>query len=99
MLNGDAPTSSPEYTGTGWINYLGHEEPIKGERAQWQAVNEADKANGLTWLPPAPMNNTYAFAIRESEAERLGVTKLSDLKTLDKKRADLLRRKRIRQPQ
>jgi osmoprotectant transport system substrate-binding protein len=31
------------------------------------------------------MNNTYAFAIRESEAERLGVTKLSDLARLDRR--------------
>jgi osmoprotectant transport system substrate-binding protein len=83
MIDGNADVS-PEYTGTGWINYLGNEQPVKGARAQWQAVNEADRANDLTWLPPAPMNNTYAFAIRESEAERLGVTKLSDLERLPK---------------
>lgn len=78
MLDGTANVS-PEYTGTGWINYLGNEQPIKGSEQQWRAVNEADAANGLTWLPPAPMNNTYAFAIREAEARRLGVSKLSDL--------------------
>ena len=83
MLNGDADVS-PEYTGTGWINYLGNEQPVKDEVAQWQAVNDADHANDLTWLPPAPMNNTYAFAIRESEAKRLGVTKLSDLERFKK---------------
>lgn len=83
MISGGA-NISPEYTGTGWINYLGNENPIKDPVAQWQAVDEADRANGLTWLPPAPMNNTYAFAIREAEAERLGVTKLSDLATLDR---------------
>jgi osmoprotectant transport system substrate-binding protein len=33
------------------------------------------------------MDDTYAFAIRESEAQRLGVTKLSDLTKLN--RADL----------
>ena len=68
MLSGEA-NITPEYTGTGWINYLGNEEPIKDEVAQWQAVNDADEANNLTWLPPAPMNNTYAFAIRESAAQ------------------------------
>ncbi|CAN5301067.1 glycine betaine ABC transporter substrate-binding protein [soil metagenome] len=83
MLDGNADIS-PEYTGTGWINYLGNEQPIKGEIAQWQAVNEADQVNGLTWLPPAPLNTTYAFAIREDAAERLGVTKLSDLTNLDR---------------
>ncbi|GJO16063.1 MULTISPECIES: glycine betaine ABC transporter substrate-binding protein [Mycobacterium ulcerans group] len=81
LLTGEA-NIAPEYTGTGWINYLGHENPIKGAKQQWEAVNAADQVNGLTWLPPAPMNNTYTLAIRESEAERLGVTKLSDLKRL-----------------
>ncbi len=83
MTSGKADVS-PEYTGTGWINYLGHEDPVKGEAAQYQAVKEADAKNGLSWLPPAPMDDTYAFAIRESEAQRLGVTKLSDLTKLNK---------------
>src|SRR5690606_38631118 len=56
---------------------------IDGEKAQWQAVAEEDaETNDLTWLPPAPMNNTYAFAIREQKAEELGITKLSQLKSL-----------------
>ena len=83
MLSGTANVS-PEYTGTGWINYMGHEDPIKDPTGQWKAVDEEDRANGLTWLEPSPMNNTYAFAIRESEGERLGVTKLSDLARLDR---------------
>jgi osmoprotectant transport system substrate-binding protein len=33
---------SPEYTGTGWISYLGHDKPIKGEEAQWKAVPPED---------------------------------------------------------
>lgn len=81
MLSGDADVT-PEYTGTGWINYLEHEQPVKGAEAQWRAVDDEDRANGLTWLSPAPMNNTYAFAIREADADRLGVTKLSDLANL-----------------
>lgn len=84
MTSGKANVS-PEYTGTGWINYLGNENPVKGEEAQYLAIKEADAKNGLTWLPPAPMDDTYAFAIRESEAQRLGITKLSDLARLDKK--------------
>ena len=83
MTSGQANVS-PEYTGTGWINYLGNENPVKGEEAQYQAVKEADAKNGLTWLPPAPMDDTYAFAIRESEAQRLGISKLSDLAGLKK---------------
>jgi osmoprotectant transport system substrate-binding protein len=86
MTSGQANVA-PEYTGTGWINYLGNENPVKGEEAQYLAVKEADAKNGLTWLPPAPMDDTYAFAIRESEAQRLGISKLSDLVKLNK--ADL----------
>jgi osmoprotectant transport system substrate-binding protein len=84
VLKGDVDVSQ-EYTGTGWINYLGHTKPIKGSQAQYEAVRKADLKNGLTWLPPAPMNNTYAFAIRESKAKQLDITKLSQLKTLPKK--------------
>lgn len=73
---------SPEYTGTGWINYLGNDTPVKGEEQQYQAVYDADLENGLTWLPYAPMNNTYAFAIAEDKGEELGITKLSQLADL-----------------
>jgi osmoprotectant transport system substrate-binding protein len=85
LLSGDIDMS-PEYTGTGWINYLGHDNPLKSTQAQWKAVAEEDKrVNDLVWLPPAPMNNTYAFAIREQKAKELGITKLSQLKDLPKK--------------
>lgn len=73
---------SPEYTGTGWINYLGNDTPVKGEEQQYRAVYDADLENGLTWLPYAPMNNTYAFAVAEDKAEELGITKLSELADL-----------------
>ncbi len=83
LLNGNIDISY-EYTGTGWLSYLGHEKPIPGEQEQFEAVRDEDKENGLTWLPPAPMNNTYAFAVREDKAEELGITKLSELSGLPK---------------
>lgn len=84
LVNGDIDLS-PEYTGTGWINYLGHDDPIDGEQAQWQAVaKEDEEVNDLIWLEPSPMNNTYAFAIREEKGQELGITKLSQLKDLPK---------------
>lgn len=73
---------SPEYTGTGWISYLGNDDPIAGEEEQWQAVLEADAENDLVWLEPSPMNNTYAMAIREEKAEELGITQMSELADL-----------------
>lgn len=71
-----------EYTGTSWITYNGETEPITDPEEQFEAVKEVDAANGITWLDPAPMNNTYAFAIRRDKAEELGVTTLSDVAAL-----------------
>lgn len=71
-----------EYTGTSWITYNGNTEPVKGEQEQFDAVKEADAANGIAWLDPAPFNNTYAFAALASTAQELGVTTLSDVAAL-----------------
>ena len=72
-----------EYTGTAWISYLGHEQGIVDERRQYEAVRDQDlRSNGLVWLEPAPMNNTYGFAATQKTADRLGVDKLSDIKDL-----------------
>lgn len=71
-----------EYTGTSWISYNGNTSPVKGAEAQFTAVKEADAANGIAWLDPAPLNNTYAFAVRSSEAKKLGVSSLSDVAKL-----------------
>jgi osmoprotectant transport system substrate-binding protein len=74
-----------EYTGTGWVTYLKNTTPVKGEQAQFDAVKKGDAANGIAWLDPAPLNNTYAFAIRSSEAKKLGVKTLSDVAKLPNK--------------
>ncbi|WP_336653359.1 MULTISPECIES: glycine betaine ABC transporter substrate-binding protein [unclassified Leucobacter] len=71
-----------EYTGTSWITYNGNTSPVKGVEEQFTAVKEADAKKGIAWLEPAPFNNTYAFAIRSSEAEKLGVKTLSDVAKL-----------------
>jgi osmoprotectant transport system substrate-binding protein len=69
-----------EYTGTGWITYLGHDKPIPDEQEQYTAVRDEDlKTNKLAWLPPAPMNNTYGFAITKKTAAKYKITKLSQL--------------------
>ncbi len=71
-----------EYTGTSWITYNGNTEPVQGAEAQFEAVRDADAEHGIAWLEPAPFNNTYAFAIRQSEADALGVQSLSDVAKL-----------------
>ncbi|WP_245927689.1 glycine betaine ABC transporter substrate-binding protein [Nocardioides silvaticus] len=70
-----------EYTGTGWIAYLGETKPIPDEQKQYRAVRDRDlEENDLVWLPPAPMNNTYGFAMTQETKKRLGITKLSQIK-------------------
>lgn len=71
-----------EYTGTSWITYNGNTTPVKGAEAQFDAVKEADAAKGIAWLDPAPLNNTYAFAVRADKAEELGVKTMSDVAAL-----------------
>ncbi|HEY1132957.1 MAG TPA: glycine betaine ABC transporter substrate-binding protein [Nocardioides sp.] len=72
-----------EYTGTGWITYLGETEPIPDEQEQYEAVRDVDlEQNQLVWLPPAPMNNTYAFAMNPEVTERLGIESMSQLAEL-----------------
>lgn len=71
-----------EYTGTAWIAYLGHADPIPDEQQQWQAVKDEDAGNGLVWLDPAPMNNTYGFAMTQESADRLGITALSQVQDI-----------------
>lgn len=82
MLNGDVDFVW-DYTGTAWLTYLGNEKDIPDERQQYEAVRDADLNNGLTWLEPADLNNTYAFAVRASAVPELkGITKLSEIKGL-----------------
>ncbi|MFB7654573.1 MULTISPECIES: glycine betaine ABC transporter substrate-binding protein [unclassified Streptomyces] len=81
--NGDADATY-EYTGTAWITYLGNSKPIADPRQQWQAVKDADAKKGLTWLPPAPMNNTYALAMNQANYKRYGTKTLSEVAQLSK---------------
>lgn len=69
-----------EYTGTGWSVILGHEigEAPTDEQELWQQVRDEDAGNGVVWLEPAVVNNTYAIATAPGVASGLGVSTLSD---------------------
>jgi osmoprotectant transport system substrate-binding protein len=83
MLTGRADFTF-EYTGTAWLTYMGHEQGIPDQQEQWQAVYEEDLRNGLVWGEPAPLNNTYAIAVRSEYAEKHDLETISDIKTLPK---------------
>ena len=74
-----------EYTGTAWITYLGNSKPITDPLKQWQAVRDADLKNGLTWLPPSALNNTYALAMNQANFKKYGTKTLSEVAALAKK--------------
>lgn len=74
-----------EFTGNAWINYLGHERPIPDSREQYEAVRDEDlERNDMVWLPPGPMDDTYALAASKEVVERTGVRTLSQYADLVK---------------
>ncbi|MFK0263013.1 glycine betaine ABC transporter substrate-binding protein [Streptomyces angustmyceticus] len=74
-----------EYTGTGWITYLGHTKPIVDPQKQWKAVRDEDRKNGIVWLPASRLNNTYALALNTANQKKLGVHNLSQVAALSHK--------------
>ena len=51
-----------EFTGSG-LNLLG-QKPIGDPQAAYAKVKELDAAKGVTWLPAARLNDTYALAVK-----------------------------------
>ncbi|MEV5494701.1 glycine betaine ABC transporter substrate-binding protein [Nonomuraea fuscirosea] len=69
-----------EYTGTGWITYLGQSEAIPDAEKQYEAVRDLDlRENGIVWLPPAPLNNSYSMGATRATAEKYGLKTISDM--------------------
>jgi osmoprotectant transport system substrate-binding protein len=69
----------PEYTGTALLNVL--HLPGESDRTKaYRTVKDAyAKKFGLTWLAPAPMNDTQALATTQTVAGQNSLGKLSDL--------------------
>ncbi|MFF2894924.1 glycine betaine ABC transporter substrate-binding protein [Streptomyces sp. NPDC057966] len=84
IVKGDADAMY-EYTGTGWITYLGHAKPIPDPLKQWAAVRDEDRRTGVTWLEPSTLNNTYALAISRKNNAKYHLKTLSDVAALAKK--------------
>ena len=69
----------PEYTGTGLVTVL--KLPASSDsKAVFETVSKGYKEKyNFTWLDPAPMNNTQAFAMPQDKANALGIKTLSDM--------------------
>jgi len=67
-----------EYTGTSLIIFNHINQPMSSQQA-YETVKKLDARQGLVWLNPAPMNNTYAFAMTRERAEKEGISTMSQL--------------------
>lgn len=69
----------PEYTGTGLLTIL--KLPVMNNPDDvYQTVKaEYETQFQLTWLDPAPMNNTQALAMHKERATELGISNFSDM--------------------
>lgn len=67
-----------EYTGTSLIIFNHINQPMSSQQA-YETVKKLDARLGLVWLNPAPMNNTYAFAMPRERAEKEGISTMSQL--------------------
>ncbi|MGI8737186.1 MAG: glycine betaine ABC transporter substrate-binding protein [Candidatus Eremiobacter antarcticus] len=77
LLRGDIDLY-PEYTGTALLTQL-HEPPAHDRAAVYQTVKKAYRSRyQLTWLAPAPMNDTQALAATADTSQRLKLRSLSD---------------------
>ena len=70
-----------EYTGTAYtIYHKQNDKDMMTDRNKcYQWVKNADEANGLVWLDPVELNNTYTLLMRKNQAEKLGIKSISDL--------------------
>jgi osmoprotectant transport system substrate-binding protein len=72
----------PEYTGTALIDVL-HLAPARDAAAIYRTVREAFARDyAITWLAPAPMNDSQGLATTRVIAQRYGLRTLSDLAPL-----------------
>lgn len=67
-----------EYTGTSLIIFNHINKPMSSKEA-YDTVKKLDGKLGLIWLDPAPMNNTYAFAMQRKRAEAEHIETMSQL--------------------
>jgi glycine betaine/choline ABC-type transport system substrate-binding protein len=69
----------PEYTGTAYTAILAR-KPVSDPKLVFDEVSrEYRKRWNLAWSPPLGFENTFAIVMRDVDARRLGISKISDL--------------------
>jgi len=78
-LENDEIDLYPEYTGTGLLTVL-KLPALSNPQEVLQAVLDGYKQKyNLTWLEPAPMNNTQALAMTDTGAKKFGIKTISQM--------------------
>lgn len=68
-----------EYTGTAFLNF--HKNKFANQPGEeiYKAVKAKDAGMGIVWLNASAANNTYALAVRQTDAGSKGLKTLEDL--------------------
>jgi glycine betaine/choline ABC-type transport system substrate-binding protein len=69
----------PEYTGTAFTAILGQKPLSDPAAVRARVASEYEKRWDLRWSPPLGFENTFALVMRQEQARRLGIRKISDL--------------------
>ena len=67
-----------EYTGTS-LRELNRSNEHLSPAESYERVKYLDASKGLIWLKPSQVNNSYALAMRRTEAAKKGIATISDL--------------------
>lgn len=68
-----------EYTGTGLGVFNKITEKFPSAEAAYRKVKEVDAPKGIVWLDMSAVNNTYGFAMNRDDAQKRGISTMSDL--------------------
>lgn len=68
-----------EYTGTAYTAVLKHEAGAGSDSVRQAVAQEYRQRWQLVWLEPFGFNNTFAIAVRQTDAQRLGLRTITDL--------------------
>jgi osmoprotectant transport system substrate-binding protein len=69
----------PEYTGNGAIFHAMTGDPVwKDAQAGYDTVKALDAKQGITWLAPAPADNSWVIAVPRDIAAKEGLKSLAD---------------------
>jgi glycine betaine/choline ABC-type transport system substrate-binding protein len=72
----------PEYSGTALTAILDH-QPLRDRDAVLRLIRSAYEAQDLVWGPELGFENTFAMIVRRTDSERLSLSTIRDLKTVE----------------